>query len=169
MGKAPQQIIDGSFDDFVNQKESQQSSSNQKSLEEKFSEERIEWKDTIKMMSQKLKKVFDLVELETIVYTERQRAVEYHHYLLTLYSKINKIYRKKHSEKYDFYTYQSQKRYPNKGDKEFQILTDIAETVEKKEAIHNHAKYIDQTISTIDNIIFGIKYRIELEQIARGK
>jgi hypothetical protein len=83
--------------------------------------------------------------------------------------KVNKTYRKQFSEKYDFYTYKSQKRFPNERVKEIQIMADLGPILIIREQIENHSKYIDKTIGTIDNIIFGIKSRIEIEQIMRGK
>jgi hypothetical protein len=88
---------------------------------------------------------------------------------MSLLYKIGKTYRKQFTEKYDFYTYKTQKRFPNERVKEIQIMTDLAPTVFLKEQIENHSKFIDRTISTLDNIIYGIKNRIEIENILRGK
>ena len=157
-----------SFDDFIkenppyNQKQ-------QDTMEVRFSKERLEWTEKIKNMSTMMKRLPDVAELMTTLYTERQRAVEYYHYLLSLLSKINKTYRKQFSEKYDFYTYKTQKRFPNERVKEIQIMADLAPTVSLREQIENHSKFIDKTVGTMDNIIFGIKSRVEIEQILRGK
>ena len=157
-----------SFDDIV--KESQeQEEKKQDSLEIRFKEERIEWTNKIKEMSAKLKNVLEISLLQVDVYTERQRCVDYYHYIVSLLIKINKEYRKQYAIKYDHYTNQSQIRYPNESTKVNKILSELSDLVNKKEALENHSKFISSTISTIDNIIYGIKSRIDLENIIRGK
>jgi hypothetical protein len=156
-------------DDFFNKQEETPKESKEETLEQRFSKERLNWGNTIESMSAKMKDVFKVSELMTDIYTERQRAVEYYHYLLTVLSKINRSYRKQYSERYDYYSFNSQKRFPNEKLKELQILSEIGDIVEKREAIDIHSKFINNTIGTIDNLIYGIKYKVEIEQISRGK
>jgi len=161
-------VIPDSFDDFIKENPPE-NKEREDTMDSRFAKERVEWTKKVNDMSTMMKKLPDVAELMTNIYTERQRAVEYYHYLISLLSKIGKTYRKQFSEKYDFYSYKTQKRFPNERVKEIQILTDFAPTVSLKEQIENHAKFIDKTIGTMDNIIFGIKSRIEIEQIMRGK
>ena len=171
--ETPQQEIPSSFDDFMKslplEGEEKESDKDKIGLVEKFAEERLEWKNKIDDMSQRMKKVFELNELMTIVYSERQRAVEYYYYLLSLLIKINKVYKLNYSKKYDYYSFSSQKRFPNERTKELTIEVELSDILEKRQMIDNHAKFMDRTIGTVDNIIYGIKYRIEIEQISRGK
>lgn len=172
-----QPIIQGSFDEFVKEDKDdtfveewkKEEKKEQESLEERFTRERLEWTKKIQDMSLRLKKVFEIQELLTEVYTERQRAVEYNHYLLSLMTRVNVTYRKQYSQKYEHYSFQSQKRFPNEATKNNQILSEMEEVVSKKESLANHAKFMEGTTRTIDNLIFGIKYRIEIEQMSRGK
>ncbi len=138
-------------------------------LEERFSRERLEWTEKIKDISKRLHVIFDIPELMTTLYTERQRAAEYYHYLITLLIALNKKYNAAYAEKYDYYTNKVQIRYPTESSKHNRIQTDLADLVEKKAIIENHSKFIDQCIRTIDAIIYAIPKRIEIEQIARGK
>lgn len=139
------------------------------SMEERFAKERIDWGTKIKELSGKMKNIVDMSALMTTIYTERQLAVEYHYYLLTLIIKINKTYRKQYSDKYDYYTYKSQKRFPNERNKEIQIMSELGSILSTKEHLENHQKFIENTIKSIDQIIYGIKSRVEVEQIMRGK
>ena len=157
-----------SFDDFVNP-EAPSGIEGETSLDKKFSQEREEWTEKIKTISLTLRNVLEISDLMTYIYTERQRAVEYYHYLATIYGRVNRVWRKAYSEKYDFHTYKSQKRFPNERAKEIHIFAELNDLVKKRETIENHMKFIDRSIGTIDNIIFGIKYRLEIEQISRGK
>jgi len=164
--------IPDNFDDFMNPSpvmESQKDKSEKETLEDRFSRERLQWGGKIKGMSGKLRKALDVAELMTEVYTERQLALEYYHYLISLLIKLNKRYTKSYSDKYKFYKYESQERIPNDKLIQIRINSELQDIKEKREIFDNHAKFIDGTIKTIDNIIFGIKSRIEVEQIARGK
>lgn len=139
------------------------------SLEERLSKERQEWNDKIAEIGQKIRKIFDIPELMTYLYTERQRAVEYYHYLGSLMIGFNKKWRSQYNERWEYYTNKAQVRYPNETTKHNRILVDLADFVEKKELIENHMKFMDRTIGTLDNIIYAIPKRVEIEQISRGK
>lgn len=138
-------------------------------LEQKLSEIRKKWSEKIKEMSLLLKKIFDVQVLMINIYTKRQIALEYYHNIISLLTKINKNYRKQYSQKYNYYTFKSQQRFPNEKVKENQILSEMEDIISKKEALNNHAKFMAETIKTIDSIIYGMKYRIDIEQISRGK
>lgn len=139
------------------------------SLEQRFEKERLEWSDKIAQISKKMKQIFEIPELMTTLYTDRQRAVEYYHYLISLMIGMNKRYNASYAERHDYYTTKSQIRYPNESTKHNRILVDLQDMVEKREMVNNHSKFIDRTISTLDNIIFAIPKRVEIEQISRGK
>jgi hypothetical protein len=141
----------------------------EESLEDRFGRERLEWSAKIGEISLKMKNIMAVAELMTTLYTERQRAVEYYHYLISLMNGLNKTYNKAYAEKYDYYTTKSQIRYPNETTKVNKIRVDLADMIEKRQALDNHSKFIDRTIGTIDNIIFAIPKRVEIEQISRGK
>lgn len=161
----------GSFDDFMNPNPdtSQEEKSEKQTLQERFDRERIEWSGKIKGMSAKLSKVMSTAELMTEIYTERQRALEYYHYLISLLIKINKKYNKGYSEKWKFYKFQAQERLPNENLIKVRINSELEDLKEKREILDNHSKFMEGTIKTIDNIIFGIPKRVEIEQIYRGK
>jgi len=139
------------------------------SLEARFSKERIEWSKKIADMSSKMKKIFEIPELMTTLYTERQRAAEYYHYLISLMIGANKKYNAAYAERFDYYTNKVQVRYPNESSKHNRIQVDLADIIEKRAHLDNHSKFMDRTISTLDNLIFAIPKRVEIEQISRGK
>jgi len=141
----------------------------EESLEDKFSRERLEWSQKVAEMSEQMKSVMKVSELMTDVYTERQRCVEYYHYLISILQKINREYRKQWDERWVYWTHKSNIRYPNETQKGNKIQVELAPILEKRETIENHSKFIDKTIATIDNLIYAIPRRIEIEQISRGK
>lgn len=141
----------------------------EESLEEKFANERKEWNEKIKNISSNLKNIFNIPELMTTLYTERQLAVEYYHYLISLMIGLQRKYNVSYAERFDYYTNKVQIRYPSEASKNNRIQVDLADQIERRSTIENHCKYISQTIQTIDNIIYAIPKRVEIEQISRGK
>jgi len=140
----------------------------EESLAEQFERERVEWNEKIKSMSAQIKKTLDMAGLMTTVYSDRQQCLEYYHYLLSILIRLNVRYRKEYAEKYDFWTTKSQIRYPNESTKVNKILSEMSKIHEEREVVENHAKYIKSTCDTIDNIIYAIPRRIDLEHLARG-
>jgi len=149
--------------------ESVEEKSEKQTLEERFARERLSWSAKVKEMSTKLKRALDVAILMTEIYTERQRGLEYYHYLISLLIKINKNYKKSYAERHEYYTFKSQKRFANVAAMNNQISVELEGIVEKREILDNHAKFMLETVKTVDNLIFGMKTRIDIEQIARGK
>lgn len=141
----------------------------EETLEQKFSKQREEWSEIIKGMSVRMKNIMNLPELMTELYTERQRCVEYHHYLMSIMIKTNIEYRRRYAERHDFWSYKSNIRYPNESSKNNKILTELSDVVEKREMLDNHAKFMNETKASLDAIIYAVKSRVEIEQISRGK
>ena len=165
------ELIPENFDEFLNPQveTSTEEKEEVKTLEERFAAERLTWSAKIKEMSKAFSDIVKTGELMTEVYTERQRALEYYHYIISLLIKINKKYNKLYTEKWKFYKYSSQERLPNDKVIQIRIGSELADLQEKREALENHAKFMEGTVKTIDNIVFGIKYKIEVTQIGRGK
>mgnify|MGYP000860497247 CR=1 FL=1 len=142
---------------------------NEETLEERFARERKEWDAKVAELSSKMNKLVELPSLMTTLYTERQRAVEYYHYLMSLLIGMNKRYNAAYAERNDFYMFKSQVRYSSEGAKHNRILVDLADMVEKREIMQNHARFIEKTVGTLDNIVYAVPRRVEIEQIMRGK
>jgi len=141
----------------------------EESLKDKFQKEREEWTDKIESMSNKIKQIFDIPTLMTDLYTERQRAVEYHHYLISLAIGISRTYKARYADRQDYYTFKSQIRYTSETAKDNRIKVDLADLVEIRETLDNHVKFMDETLKSLDAIIYAIPRRVEIEQISRGK
>lgn len=133
----------------------------------RFSREREEWKDKVTSMSERLRDIYNLADLLTDVYSSRQIALEYTHTLMAHLSKVNRIFRVKKIERFNHYS----RNYELRLDKDFKydhIHADLNEIVERRELIQNHLDYFRETIHTIDNLTFGIKNRMALEEYRRG-
>jgi hypothetical protein len=146
--------------------EKQQSSSNEP-IYTRFAKERDEWRDIIKNMSERLSDVYKLSDLLTDVYSNRQIALEYTHTLMSHLSKVNRIFRERKVERFNHYS----RNYELRLDKDFKydhIHADLNDIVERRELLQNHLDYFRETVRTIDNITFGIKHRMSLEEYRRG-
>jgi hypothetical protein len=142
---------------------------NKVTLDAQFERERMKWEGIVREMSLQMKRIASVGELMTTIYTDRQQAVEYYHYLLSVLIQLNAKYRKEYAEKYDFWTTKSQIRYPNETTKVNKILSEMSDISQKKEKVENHANFMKNTISTIDNIIYAIPRRIDIEQMIKGE
>ena len=138
-------------------------------LSKQFEAERADWKEKVANLNKKMKNIMSVSELMTEVYTERQLCLEYYHYLVSKLVEVNREYRRRYAERHDFWSYKSNIRYPNETSKNNKIQVELADLLQKRELIENHSKYILRTVETIDNIIYAIPRRIEIEQITRGK
>jgi len=65
------------------------------------------------------------------------------------------------------YSEKSDVRYGS-NEKMLLIEGDLTEISEKIELVENHRKFIDQTIQTVDHMLYGIRQRIALEEYLRG-
>lgn len=132
----------------------------------KFSEERSKWTKKIKSMGSKLSRLEKMIELQTEVYSERQVIVEYNHELLATLSSLNSILKKKKKEKFINYStnYDIMLKSPEKT---IMIEGDLSNLMERIDILENQIKFYDKTLKSIDNIVYGIKNRIELEEFRR--
>jgi hypothetical protein len=146
----------------------QQSSSNSNEvITARFRKEREDWMDRVTDMSNRMKDIHHLSDLMTEIYSSRQIAVEYTHTLMTHLTKINRIYRERRVERYDYYTRHHDIRL-DKDPKNDLINVDLADIVERKELLQNHLDYFRETVRTIDTLCFGVKHRMALEEYRRG-
>ena len=141
---------------------------NKVTLDAQFERERMKWEGIVREMSLQMKRIASVGELMTTIYTDRQQAVEYYHYLLSVLIQLNAKYRKEYAEKYDFWTTKSQIRYPNETTKVNKILSEMSDISQKKEKVENHANFMKNTLATIDNIIYAIPRRIDVEKMING-
>lgn len=136
-------------------------------LTERFKKERIEWTDRLKDMSESMRDIYKIADLQTDLYSYRQIAVEYTHTLFTHIIKINRIFREHKVERWEHYTRNYDLRM-DKDPKELHIYVDIADINDRREMLQNHLDFMRETIKTIDTMSYGIKYRMAAEEYKRG-
>jgi len=145
----------------------QNSSNTNEQIHKRFAVEREDWTSKVSEMAERLRDIYSLGDLLTDLYSQRQIALEYSHTLMGHMTKINKIYREKKVERFDFYTRQYDIRL-DKDPKNDRIAADLTDIVERRELLQNHLDYMRETIRTVDGLCYAVKHRMELEQYKRG-
>jgi hypothetical protein len=140
----------------------------EESLEQRLEKERLAWNQKTIDMSKRIKRFVELPELMVDLYTERQIALEYYHYLMSKMIILNQKFNKDNAERYDYYTTKSPIRYPNETTKNNKILVDLGDQIVMREQILNHSKFILEIKNTIDHLIWGVQKRIEVEKMLKG-
>lgn len=136
-------------------------------LEDYVNMHQSQWSEIISEMNTKLKNFYDIPELQNIVYSKRQDALDYYFGLLSKISLLSKEYKLQYAQKYNAYKTAAQIRYTSDSAINAQIASDLRDIIYKSELLSNHSKYMQETIKTIDGIIYAITNRIKIEELVR--
>jgi len=137
-------------------------------IEERFSRERSEWLTRMDNLTAKTRDIYTCSEALVDALSERQKALEYTHTLMSLVSKINATLREKKKERIMYYNMEHDYKL-DKGHKEMFTEVDLKKDVMLQECLSNHLSYMRGTIDTYDKLLYGIKYRIQLEEFRRSQ
>lgn len=132
-----------------------------------FERERAEWREKIQVISLHIKNIKTVAEAQVDLFTTRQTLLEYSYKLAQIVSKLSTKERQMRGKKLKEYTEGKDIRY-GANEKTALIEGDLAELTEKMELVESHRKYIDQTVQTVDHMLYGIRQRIALEDYLRG-
>ena len=132
-----------------------------------FEKERAEWREKIQVISLHIKNIKTVAEAQVDLFTTRQTLLEYSYKLAQVISKLSTKERQMRAKKLKEYTEGKDIRY-GANEKTALIEGDLADLTEKMELVEGHRKYIDQTVQTVDHMLYGIKSRISLEDYLRG-
>ena len=143
------------------------SSSEKADFNKLFEVERSEWKEKVQVLALEMRDIRTLAKAQVDLFSQRQVLLEYSYKLASIVSKLNSKYRIEKSRKLKEYSEKSDIRY-GANEKTVLIEGDISEITEKIELVEGHRKFIDQTVQTLDHMLYGIKSRISLEEYLRG-
>lgn len=134
---------------------------------ERFEQERNEWTDDVKSISSRFKNIDDMVDVQVDLYSKRQQGVEYMHQLMVLQSRLKKTWIAEYKKAYDSLIMDQDYRY---SEKERQRIAEEKTSTSKLklDILQSHVDFFRETIKTIDNMIFGVKHRLEIEDFKRG-
>lgn len=136
-------------------------------LIERFELERQEWTSLIKNIASRFKIIENMVEVQVDLYSYRQLAVDYMQQLSILQSKLKKNYETEWKKAYDDLTFNQDFRYNERERAKF-ATEKTSSSKFKIDILQIHIEYFRETIKTLDNMIFGVKHRIEIEDFKRG-
>ena len=108
-----------------------------------------------------------MAEAQVDLFSTRQTLLEYSYNLAQIISKLSTKERREKAKKLKEYTESKDIRYGS-NEKTALIEGDLAELRERMELVEGHRKYIDQTVQTVDHMLYGIRQRIALEDYLRG-
>ena len=145
-----------------------QQETNKQTLEEYISFHQKTWSDLVTEMNAKMKKFSDIPDLQNVVYAKRQDALDYYFILLGKVADLVKNYRVLYAKQYNYYKTTAQIRYSSDTAINAQIDSDLSVEKYHINLLDNHAKYMQETIKTIDSIIYGINNRIRVEELISG-
>jgi hypothetical protein len=132
-----------------------------------FENERAEWKEKIQIISLNLKSIRTVAEAQIELFSTRQILLEYSYKLASIISKLGTKERQERAKKLREYQESKDVRY-GANETKTMIEADLAEITQKIELVEGHRKFLDQTIQTVDHMLYGIKSRIALEEYLRG-
>ena len=145
------------------QKEPEKRQMEEKSdLRTEFEKDRIKWKDTILAMANKIRDMNKMTELQVELYSNRQIVLEHSHYLQSLLAKINKVYKKNLGSK--TIEYMNGDRKLKMGETSLLVESAVADQKEQMDLIESQIEYMQETKKNIDNMVFGLGHRIQLEE-----
>lgn len=151
----------------IQQPEEEDSSNKKESVESQFQRERLEYKQFIDEIAGTFKgPIENMSETQVKIFSKRQLAVEYTYSLIAKHASVKKKYQQAWKKEYDKLG-DSEYRY---GEKEKLKLVEsqTAGYSYLLSLIQSHIDYIRETTKTIDNMVFGVKHRIDIEDFKRG-
>jgi hypothetical protein len=132
-----------------------------------FEREREEWKEKIQVVSLNLKDIKTVAKAQIDLFGYRQTLLEYSFKLAGIVTKLKSRYRLEKSNKLKDYSERTDVRYGS-NEKTVLIEGDLTLITEKIELVESHRKFMDQTVQTVDHMLYAIKSRIALEDYLRG-
>ena len=141
---------------------------NKPPLQIHIEEREKEWLIKISKLNEQLKNLEGIRDLQTTIVTERQIAVDYYYKVLRMLSTLNKEYRPKYVDTYDYFKTRSDIRLNSDQAIAAHVQGKLASSLMDIELMNNHAKYMQETIKSIDDIIYAIQNRLQLEKLIKG-
>jgi hypothetical protein len=131
-------------------------------IEDAYANDRTHWTNKTISMAKKVERMINLAELEVDAFSSRGMAVESKHSYISTLTNLTKSYKLLEADKVKAYV-NSGKKYTAEQMKTI-ISADISDLWAQIEHLKAHVSFMDETIKTIDNIIYGVKYRIEIQK-----
>jgi hypothetical protein len=145
----------------------QQSNVEPRDFEKEFSDERANWTEKIRTYSVRMKNIREVAEVQVDLYTSRQVLLEYQSKLAQAMIKLNSKFRKDKGDRLKFYSENTQVKY-GANEKTPLIEADLSMLKERMDIVEGQITYIQDTVKTVDHMLYGIRSRITLEEYMRN-
>ena len=132
-------------------------------ISEKFQKRRAEVSKEIYENIEKLSNLKTLKDAQVNMLSLRQRLLEDNHSLLEHITQLRRRFRDEKSDAMETLSKNLQLRY-QANEKNVVIEGKTSTTKEYLEIFENQVSFFNESIKTIDNIIFGIKTRLDIEK-----
>lgn len=124
---------------------------------------RTDISNEIRECIEKMSTLGGLKEVQVKMLSLRQRLLEDNHILIENLSSVKKKYRNERSKQMEDISTNLQHRYQY-NEKNVIIDGKTASIQEVADAIENQISFFVDSIKTVDNVLFGIKTRVEIEK-----
>ena len=129
----------------------------------RYREVRSEISNEIKSSIEKMSSLKGLKEVQVSMLSLRQRLLEENHILIENLSSVQKKYRSAKAKQMEDISTNMQHRYQY-NEKNVLIDGKTANIKEVVDTIENQISFFVDSIKTIDNVLYGIKTRVEIEK-----
>lgn len=140
------------------------------SLEEKIQAIQTKWTAKVTELNEKMKTLYDIDSLLSVVYADRQDLVDYYTNIMYTLAKLTKQYNVKAADCYNkLKVGENGIRYTNESAINNQIEAQLSEYKFPIQVLSSHIEFLRETIKTIDSLIFGISSKIKVYELMNGK
>lgn len=129
-----------------------------------FNTSRLFWAEEIQNLSKKFRRIEEITDLQVELFSNRQIILEQRHKLLETLSKLNSKLNKSKKTKILEYHTKFEVRLKDK-DRDVFIDSDLSSAIQIVLLIENHCSFLEQTIKSLDSMIYGVKYRINIAEM----
>ena len=138
-------------------------------IEERFAIQRREFSNEIMTSAQMLRNVREIVTAKVNFLSLRQRLLEEHHTIIENYNKQAKKYREAKSEELLNTSNNMQVRFNEREkDKFIDGQPRISQIKAAMDLLQNQSNFLSESIKTVDQVLFNLKVRIDVEKMLNG-
>lgn len=139
----------------------------QDKLMKDFEDERDKWGAQMNIMAKSFDKIRDIINLQMDLYHNRHVAHDRKITLLSEWNRFNKKYKVNLGDRLKYYNKDFDRKLTT-GEKDKLAEADVSGLKFLMDCIQNQIDYFEGVVKHIDNMIFGLKYRMEMEEYMRG-
>jgi len=134
-------------------------------IKEIFTKERKHWSDIVRGLAKKFKNIDNLATLQVELYSSYQDLAESKTDLLHTLASFNKVVIKKRQTAFIKAKTESLVALKTAKDLDIFIECDIRNHIERQKILDGQLEFVEDTLKNIQNMIYGVKSRIDAEQI----